>query len=215
MAGRLIIPGICPTLDANGVIDPGASFQFYENRTTTPQDVFTTANLDVALDNPLAPDSAGRLPEIWGPDGAIYTVEWTPTGEVPITYDDIAISAVTIPATSYLPVSRFITTTPTDGQTVIIWNVPVPLRLPADLDDGSFPSLFTIATLPTADMEFTLYKNSAPIGTISYATDGTPTVTFTTAIDFAEADQFIVVGPATADDTGNNIAWTFMFGLIA
>lgn len=211
MAGRIIIPGISPALTANGEIDPTASFQFYVNRTTTPQDIFTTADLDVNLSNPLTPDSAGRLPEIWGADGNIYTVEWTPTGEAPITFNDIALSAVPNPATSYFPVSRLITTKPTNGQTLIIWNVPFPMSLPQDLNDGSFPSLFTIATLPTATMPFQFYKNGVLIGSVSFSTAGVPTVTFNAAVSFAEADQFSMTGPATADSTGNYIAMTILF----
>lgn len=214
MAGRLIIPGIAPTLDANGEVDPTASFQFYENRTTTPQDIFTTPDLDVNLDNPLAPDSSGRLPEIWGPDGAIYTVEWTPTGEAPITYNDIALTAAPSPAAIYLPAVRFISSKPTDGQTLIIFNIPFPLSLPAGLNDGTYPSLFTIATHPTATMTFTLYKNSSPIGTVAFSTGGVPTIVFTSEVNFAEADQFIMVAQATADATGNYIAMTFMFRVI-
>ncbi len=214
MAGRLIIPGICPALDANGKVDPGASFQFYENRTTTPPDIFEGPDLQVALDNPLVPDSSGRIPEIWGPDGSVYTVEWTPTGESPITYDDIALSATPTPADQYLPVARFISNKPTNAQTVLIWNVPFPLRLAADLDDGLYPSIVTIATNPTATMEFTLFKNNTPIGGISYSTSGVPTIDVVADVDFIATDQFIITGPDTADATGNNIAWTFMFKLI-
>lgn len=202
MAGRLIIPGICPTLDANGRVDPTASFQFYQNRTTTPQDIFTTPDLDVDLDNPLAPDSSGRLPEIWGPDGAVYTVEWTPTGESPITYNDIELF------TGGYDVPVFLAGAIADGETYPIFMIVRNLRLPPDLVGSQFA---VKGVAPTATATFTLQKNGSTIGTISFATDNTPTVVFTNAVDFVPGDAFSMDAPSPDDATLTDVSMTFVF----
>lgn len=211
MAGRLICDAFNPALDANGQVDSTASIQFYANRTTTPQAIYTTPDLDVTLDNPLVPDAAGRFPEMWGPNGSVYSVEWTPTGEATITLDDIALTADPNPTTIYYDMYRYLANTPVDGATIIIANIPRPLTLAQDLNDGVYPSIFTIETNPTIAMEFKLYKNAVEIGTVTYSTSGVPTVVFADEISFAASDQFIVTAPATADATGAFIAMTFVF----
>ena len=95
-----------------------------------------------------------------------------------------------------------------NGETCFIYNCPRALRLPA----GLTASIFTVgaSALPTGATVFTLYKNAAVIGTISFATTGVVTVTFVTQVDFAAADQFSMVGPAVADATANFLAFTFV-----
>jgi hypothetical protein len=216
MAGRLIIPGICPTLDANGKIDPTASFQFYENRTTTPQAIYATqADADAGgpgtLINPLEPDSSGRLPEIWGPDGSIYTVEWTPTGESPITYNDIGLAANPNPSTAYYDMYRWKVSAPGDAETIIKANIPRPLTLPQDLNDGVFPSLFSVDINPTATTVLTIARNGGSIGSISFSTGGVPTVSFPNEVSLVAGDVFSVANQATADATAAGFALTFVF----
>ncbi len=219
MAGRIILPGLGTCFDANGKIDPTASLQFYANRSTTPQDIYMTAaganaadNTD-KLDNPLEPDSSGRLPEIWGPDGSVYTVEWTPTGESPITYNDIALAGDPVPATQYLPLFRYVASVLTDNQTIIDCNIPFPLTLAAALNDGTYPSIFTISTNPASTLTLTLKKNSTTIGTIAFSTSGVPTVTVLSQVDFVPSDKFYVLGQASHDTTGAGISMTFVFNL--
>lgn len=218
MAGRLLIPDTWPCHTANGEIDPGASIQFYANGTTTPQVIYATAaaantndGLTGTLDNPLTPDAAGRCPDIWAPNGYVYTVEHTPTGESAITHNDIGIAGDPAPPTQYLPVSRSVQAVLTDNQRVISWNVPFYLTLAAGLNDGIYPSIFTINTNPTATLTLTLKKNSTTIGTIAFSTSGVPTVTFTSQVDFVPTDKFYVLGQASADATGAGIDLTFVF----
>ncbi len=206
MAGRIIIPGISPAFTANGRIDPTASFQFNLNRTDTPQDIFSTPDLDAALDNPLTPDSAGRLPPtIWGPDGAVYTVEWTPTGESPITFNDIALTN-----DGYdLPV--YIQGKPSNGETYPVYLPPRNLRLPPNLLQSRFEIK---GDAPTGTSVWTLLKNGSSIGTISFSTASVPTVAFSDAVDFSSVDDFRLDAPDTADATMADIAFTFVFQVV-
>lgn len=89
MAGRIILGIANPALDSNGKVDSGATLTFYKTGTTTLQSVYSAQDLLTPLANPLSPDSAGRFPAIWGPDGEAYSVKWTPTGAGSITYDNI------------------------------------------------------------------------------------------------------------------------------
>lgn len=96
MAGRIILGIANPALDSNGEVDSTATLTFYENGTTTLQSVYTAEDLLTPLANPLPCDAAGRFPQVWAPDGDIYSVKWAPTGASPITYDDIAPCVATI-----------------------------------------------------------------------------------------------------------------------
>ncbi len=215
MAGRLILGIFNPALDDNGVVDDGTVITYYENETTTYQAIYDGPDLETELPNPLGapdyPDAGGRFPQVWGPNGAVYSVKIELTGAAPITYDNIALTADPAPSTIYYDMYRFIPVTPDVGATVILANIPRPLVLAQDLNDGVYPSIFTIGTNPTATMAFALYKNAVSIGTVSFSTSGVPTVTFPDEISFEATDQFIVVAPTPVDATGALIAMTFVF----
>lgn len=51
--------------NANGLNLDGAKWFFYQTGTTTPQSVYTTADLDVAHTNPVVADAAGKFPPIY------------------------------------------------------------------------------------------------------------------------------------------------------
>lgn len=106
MAGRIILGIANPALDANGNVDSGATLTFYQNGTTTPQSIYDAEDLLTPLTNPLACDAAGRFPAIWAESDAVYSVKWTPTGETPITYDDITPSIV-VDENTWLPELEF------------------------------------------------------------------------------------------------------------
>lgn len=93
MAGRLILPPVNPSLDANGEVAAGSTLTFWINGTTTLQAVYSDAGLGTPLDNPLECDAAGRFPQVWAEDGDAYSVKWTVPGETPIVYDDITTNA--------------------------------------------------------------------------------------------------------------------------
>jgi len=215
MAGRIILDACNPALDLNGLLDTGASLQFYENRTTTPQAIYDSIDLNAELPNPLTPDAEGRFPPtIWGPDGAVYTVEWTPTGESPITFNDIAVSPSNV---EFVPV--YISGKPADGETFPIFLPGGNRRLPANLS-GTRAKCKGVD--PTATATFTLKKNGLSIGSITFATDGTPTVTFSSSIDFsagdpdspASGDDFQIDAPSPQDATMTDIAFNIAFLVI-
>src|SRR5690242_20025590 len=89
MAGRLILGIANPALDPNGAVDAFSTLTYYENLTTTPQTIYADEELQTELNNPLSCDAAGRFPMVWAPDGSVYTVKWTPSGESDITWDNI------------------------------------------------------------------------------------------------------------------------------
>lgn len=207
MAGRIILDACNPALDLNGLLDTGASLQFYENRTTTPQAIYDSIDLNAELPNPLTPDAEGRFPPtIWGPDGAVYTVEWTPTGESPITFNDITVS----PSNGYdLPV--FLAGAIADGETFPIFMVTRNLRLSVGLLESQFA---VKGVLPTATATFTLQKNGSTIGSVSFDTNGDPTVTFISSVDFVPGDAFSMDAPTPDDATMTDVAMTFVFQVI-
>jgi len=72
-------------------------------------------------------------------------------------------------------------------------------------------SIFTIGTNPASTAVFTLKKNSTTIGTLSVATSGAVTVSFTGDISFAIGDVFVVVGPSPADGSLADVGLNFKF----
>jgi hypothetical protein len=89
-AGRLILDMPNPALDADGSPYAGAKLFFYQAGTSTLQDVFTDATLNVPLSNPVVSDGAGRFVQIWADISKTYDVRWTdPNGALIYTFDGI------------------------------------------------------------------------------------------------------------------------------
>lgn len=84
--------------------------------------------------------------------------------------------------------------------------VASPFRLPASLTG----SQFAIDVNPTATTVITLKKNNVDIGSLSIATNGVYTVTFSSSIDFAAGDTFSVHAPGSQDATAADFAMTFL-----
>ena len=61
----------------SGALIPGAKAYFYLNGTSTPQDTYTTADLDVAHTNPVIADGNGRFPAIYMDASLSYKVKIT------------------------------------------------------------------------------------------------------------------------------------------
>lgn len=72
MTGILVSPPVLRALDANGFPMPGAKLQFYQTGTTTPQNVFTSSTLGVALPNPVVADAGGLFPAIYMDPTLVY-----------------------------------------------------------------------------------------------------------------------------------------------
>lgn len=93
MSGRIILGIANPALDSDGHVAAGTTLTFYQNLTTTPQTVYSAADLLTPLTNPLTCDAAGRFPMIWAPASTTYSVKLSIPGEAPITYDNIYVTS--------------------------------------------------------------------------------------------------------------------------
>lgn len=86
----------------------------------------------------------------------------------------------------------------------------MPLNQSIKLLSGLPGSNFAIDVNPSdGAMDFTIYKNASGIGTISFATDGTPTVTFSSDVTFSVGDKLKVVAPGSPDSTGSGAGLNF------
>lgn len=96
-AGRMVIAGWMPALDANGLPIPNAQMYFYENNTTTLATVYANSSLTTPLANPVLANSSGQFPEIWADDANLFSVTidapYGPPGQ-PFSFNNIG------PATS-------------------------------------------------------------------------------------------------------------------
>lgn len=94
-AGRLIVPGWSPAVDADGVPIPNAKMFFYLNKTTTLATVYSDMALTVPLSNPVLANAAGQWPAMWADDANLFSVSidapYGPPG-VPFTFDDLGPS---------------------------------------------------------------------------------------------------------------------------
>lgn len=212
MAGRIVLDEFNPAIDSDGEIDAGCTLTFYENRTTTPQSVYSDSTLNTPLPNPLSPNAAGRFPStagngsIWAPDDSTYSIkcEWT-NGDI-ATRDDVRGTFG-----SGLYVGLYKEGLPGNAEIYPVFMVPIPLLLPANLTTSRFAIR---GAAPTATAIVTLFKNATQIGTVSFATDKTPSIAFDDDVVFAPGDAFYPQFPDTADATMSNIAMTFAFVVI-
>lgn len=94
-AGRMVIAGWMPALDANGLPIPNAQMYFYLNETTTLATVYADEALSVPLANPVLANSSGQFPPIWADDANRFSVTidapYGPPGQ-PFSFDNISPS---------------------------------------------------------------------------------------------------------------------------
>jgi hypothetical protein len=76
-------------LDTGGVIIPGGAIQFYNAGTTTPQTVYSDSGLTTPISQPIAADSAGRLPVIYLTTGSFKIVLKDASGNTLKTLDNL------------------------------------------------------------------------------------------------------------------------------
>lgn len=97
-AGRIIIPGWMPAVDADGTPIPNAKMFFYLNNTTTLATVYADTALSIPLSNPVLASSAGQWPAVWADDANLFSVSvdapYGPPG-IPFTFDDLGPSTST------------------------------------------------------------------------------------------------------------------------
>lgn len=76
-------------LDVGGLIIPGGTVSFYNAGTTTPQTVYSNSSLSTPLSQPIAADSAGRLPTIYLTTGSFKVVISDASANVIKTIDNV------------------------------------------------------------------------------------------------------------------------------
>lgn len=107
-------------LDAGGIIIPGGTVSFYNAGTTTPQTVYSNSALSTPLSQPIAADSAGRLPAIYMTSGSFKVVVSDASANVIYTQDncDTGLAASTGAILASIP-SFFTATTTAAARTAI------------------------------------------------------------------------------------------------
>lgn len=202
---QLLAPGMQQFSDANGVPYVGGQvFMYVPPVSTTFKTTWIDRDEIVANLNPVVLDASGRA-VIFG-NGQYRQLFKDQFGNT--VWDKIVeyLAAAAAGATLY-DLAFFLQGKPTNAELVLVYNATRALKLPAAL----VASQFTISILPTAAMVFNLAKNGVPIGSISFATNGVPTVTFLADVTFGAADQFTMTSQAVADATGGNVSCTFVF----
>lgn len=104
------------------------------------------------------------------------------------------------------PVAFFFTTTPSASEVLALYVAADAFTIPANM----VGSQVKVGTNPTATFAIDVQQNGSSIGTISIATDGTPTLTTTsgTAKSIAAGDVLKFVAPSSADSTIADVAIT-------
>jgi hypothetical protein len=198
--------------DENGIPYTGGQVFFYIPGVGPPsvlKDTYEDHQHTVINPNPIVLDAAGRA-VIFGLGryrqilfDQLGNQIWDQETEAPVSADDLA----NVVFGFALPIEW--QGSPTDGEVYPIVNIPFEITLPVAL----VGSIFTVdpGSLPSATSVFTLKRNGSVIGTVSFDTGGTPTVTFLTAIDWSPGDQLTIVAPSPADATMAQVAWTLVF----
>lgn len=202
---QLLAPGMQQFADANGVpYVAGQVFMYVPPLTTTFKNTWVDRDELVLNANPIILDSAGRA-VIFG-NGQYRQLLKDQFGNTIWDKQVEYLAAAAAGATLY-DLAFFLQGKPINAELVLVWNSPRSLVLPA----GLVASQFTISILPTATMTFSLAKNAVPIGTVAFATNGVPTVTFLSDVTFGAGDQLTMTAQAVADATGGSVSCTFVF----
>ncbi len=192
-------------LDANGDPLDGGKVFMYVPSSTTFKNTWQDEGETILNSNPIILDSAGRA-IIYG-DGKYR--QYLTDQFNNLIWDQLTnwVNVPTVTVNSLYDLPIYIQGKPSAGEVFPIFNAVRSVKLPA----GLTASIFTIATLPTAPMTFTLAKNGSTIGTVTFSTLGVPTVAFLSDVTFGAGDQLIVTAPGSQDSTGANVAMTIVF----
>lgn len=115
MSNRYVDP-VQQAIDQNGDAIPGSKLNFFASGTTTPKTVYSDAQLNVALTQPVVADAAGRFPSIFL-DGTNHRVQFLDDNDVQIDVYD-PVSGTNLNNTPIL-FSRIVEKfTATQGQTI-------------------------------------------------------------------------------------------------
>jgi hypothetical protein len=191
--------------DANGVPYLGGTVNMWIPNTETTKPSWVDMDHVALNTDPIILDAAGRC-VIWG-EGIYRQVLKDINGNT--IWDKLTLyhdfSDIVVSTLYDLPF--YIQGQPTASEQFPRFVIPRALTLPA----GLTASRFSIGTNPAATMTFTIRKNGVSIGTVSFATNGVPTVVFASQQSFVAGDIFSVLAQASPDTTGADVSMTFVF----
>ncbi len=191
-----------------------AKLYFFESGSTTdPLATYDEPTLSNANTNPVVADSDGTFGPIFLQNLPYNVLLVEAGGDVndPVwSADPVEPFVDSSIVTSYFAPPIYMEGKPDAAEVFPIWNIPFAVQLPSSLTT----SIFTIETLPAGTFTITLKKNTSSIGTIAFATNGTPTVTFISNVNFAVGDKFSVTWPTMQDATGADVALSFVFTIL-
>lgn len=209
MTGLLVPKAKQQFTDASGVpLAGGFVYHYIYPATTTPKLTWSDPALTVPNANPIVLDAGGYNPAggIWGELGGIWrqvvtdrlgNLVWDlPTANAPGAGS----------SGSLYDIPFFFQGTLTDGEQFPIFNVVRAFTMPV----GLLLSRFSIKTAPTADLPISILKNVTTVGTVTFHTDLSNTVSFLAQVTFNPGDQVVIQGPNPHDSTGGGIAGTIV-----
>lgn len=204
--------------DLNGEPANGYRLYFYQTLTNTPLAVYSDETLTTPITQPVVADSTGVFEVIFMQD-AVYKVilndasATSANGRLGVTvYTQDPYDATQPPTTieSFYDFPVYIEGKPSNSEVFPVYDVARTLKLPANLEG----SVFNIGTLPTSSLQVKLYKGATQIGTVTFSTLGVATVSFLSDVTFLAQDLFSLGFPSSADATGANISFTFVFTVV-
>lgn len=210
---RFVLP-FWTIIDMIGGVLPGAKFNFYASGTDTRLATYNNRDLDPihANPNPVVADAGGRFSNIFL-QMRDYKVVLTDANDDEIwTADPVSPFIDTVGDITAYDMPIYMGRKPEDGEVYPRMNILRDCFLPVDLEGG----LFTIETtsLPTLPFVITLHERTQGVlGTITFAVDGAPTVSFPDKINFSAGDQFWPSWPTPQDATGQDVTLGLPFTL--
>jgi hypothetical protein len=99
----------------------------------------------------------------------------------------------------------FIGGKPSAAANVFRYNVIAIFKWPASLPG----CIFTAATASTGTATFTILRNGASIGTVTFTSSATGVATFASDVSFANGDVILITAPGSQDATLADISFNF------
>lgn len=202
---------------SGGGFNSGGYLKFYEDGTSTPQVVYEDNSLSTSLGSKVTLNSVGQPQNSSGDFVAIYMKDAGYKIELYDT-DDNLLNTVD-PYNDSIDQSTTATTTRSASlayghNTLVDSQVlgPIVFDQALTLPAGATNSQAEALTAANAEAVFDLQKNSASVGSVTFAAAGTTgAYSVASEVSFAVGDTLHVVGPSTADTTLRHIGFTFQF----
>lgn len=204
MAVALLPNGQQQFIDGDGVPLAGGFVYFYEPNTSPPEFKDTWSDIDQngTNTNPVVLDADGRA-TIWG--AGIYRQILQDSLHTEI-WDKITTAGADTELSSFYDLPVFIEGKPADAEVYPVFNATRTVTLPADLER----SIFSVEVNPTDDAVFSVTVNNVLKGTITFDSNGVPTVSWLVDVTLLAGDQLRISAPTPQDATLEGFAGTFV-----